>query len=43
MKELEAAAGNYQEIKKEFDMRTVFTKWLYIAKLRSIRSLATVQ
>ena len=39
IKELEAASGNYQQIKKEFDMRTVFTKWLYVAKLRTIRSL----
>ncbi len=40
IRELEAATGNYKNIKKEYEMRSVFTKWLFISKIRSIRSLS---
>ena len=38
IRELEAATGNYKNIKQEYDLRTFFTKWLYVAKLRTIKS-----
>ncbi len=39
IRELEAAAGNYKNIKKDYDIRMLFTKWLFIAKIRSIKAL----
>lgn len=43
MRELEKAAGNYKNIKKDYDLRMCFTKWLFIAKIRSIKSLTTFE
>ncbi|TNV85928.1 hypothetical protein FGO68_gene4281 [Halteria grandinella] len=43
IRELEAATGNFKTIKQDYDLRTFFTKWLYIAKLRTIKSQADYQ
>jgi hypothetical protein len=40
IRELEVAAGDYKKIKEEYEKRTAITKWLFIAKIRSIRTLA---
>lgn len=40
IKELEAAAGNYKQIKLDYQKEIFFTKWMFISKIRSIRSLA---
>lgn len=42
LKELEVVAGDYKKVKREYDMKMVFTKWLFIAKIRSIRCLAEI-
>ena len=39
IRELEKATGDYKNIKKEYDLNMLFTRWLFLAKLRSIRSL----
>jgi len=36
---LELAAGDYKKVKREYDLRSVMTKWLFIAKIRTIRQL----
>ena len=43
IKELEAVAGDYKKVKREYDMKSVFTKWLFISKIRSIRMLGDLQ
>jgi hypothetical protein len=43
LKELEAVAGDYKKVKREYDMRSMFTKWLFISKIRSIRMLGDLQ
>ena len=39
IKELETVAGDYKKVKREYDMRMLFTKWLFISKIRTIRML----
>lgn len=34
IRELEAAAGNYKQIKTDYELRAIFTKWLFVAKVR---------
>eukprot|EP00347_Sterkiella_histriomuscorum_P012889 403366830 len=43
IRELEQVAGDYKKVKRDFDMNLMFTKWLYIAKIRSIKSLGNFE
>lgn len=43
IRELEAAAGNYQQIKTDYELRAIFTKWLFISKVRKLRSISEAQ
>lgn len=39
LRELELAAGDFKQAKRDFDLRSAMTKWLFVAKIRTIRML----
>ena len=43
IRELEQATGDYKKIKREFDLSLMFTKWLFVAKIRSIKSIVSFE